>query len=78
MLSEQELALLVFVLSLFIVLGYIVLVGVCRGVCRCFAWLQRETSRNILVTRFMEEMLYCVPPVNVLFFHGTHFHHGGL
>ena len=26
--------------------------------CRCFARLQRETSRNILVTRFMEEMSY--------------------
>ena len=37
MLSEQELALLVFVLSSFGVLGYIVLAGVCRGVCSCFA-----------------------------------------
>ena len=37
MLSEQELALLVFVLSSFGVLGYIVLAGVCSGVCRCFA-----------------------------------------
>ena len=27
-------------------------------ICRCFARLQRETSRNFLVTRFMEEMLY--------------------
>ena len=26
--------------------------------CRCFARLQRETSRNFLVTRFMEEMSY--------------------
>ena len=26
--------------------------------CRCFARLQRETSRNLLVTRFMEEMSY--------------------
>ena len=26
--------------------------------CRCFARLQRETSRNFLVTRFMEEVLY--------------------
>ena len=28
--------------------------------CRCFARRQRETSRNFLVTRFMEEMLYAV------------------
>ena len=28
--------------------------------CRCFARRQRETSRNFLVTRFMEEMLYVV------------------
>ena len=26
--------------------------------CRCFAPLKRETSRNFLVTRFMEEMSY--------------------
>ena len=26
--------------------------------CRCFARLQRETSTNFLVTRFMEEMWY--------------------
>ena len=37
MLSEQELALLVFVLSSFGVLGYVVLAGVWRGVYRCFA-----------------------------------------
>ena len=39
MLSEEELALLVFVLpvSSFGVLGYVVFAGVCRGVCRCFA-----------------------------------------
>ena len=39
MLSEQELAVLVFVLSSFtyIVFSYIVLAGVCSGVCRCFA-----------------------------------------
>ena len=30
----------------------------CTFLCRCFARLQRETSRNFLVTRFMEEMLY--------------------
>ena len=28
----------------------------CTFLCRCFARLQRETSRNFLVTRFMEEM----------------------
>ena len=31
---------------------------VCTFLCRCFARLQRETSRNFLVTRFMEEMRY--------------------
>ena len=30
----------------------------CTFPCRCFAQLQRETSRNFLVTRFMEEMSY--------------------
>ena len=30
----------------------------CAFLCRCFARLQRETSRNFLVTRFMEEMSY--------------------
>ena len=30
----------------------------CTFLCRCFARLQRETSRNFLVTRFREEMLY--------------------
>ena len=44
---------------------------------RWIARLQRETSRNILVTHFMEEILSCVPPVN-FFFEGTHFHPGGL
>ena len=33
--------------------------------CRCFARIQRETSRNILVTRFVEEMLCSCS----LFFH---------
>ena len=28
----------------------------CTFLHRCFGWLQRETSRNFLVTRFMEEM----------------------
>ena len=30
----------------------------CSFLCRCFARLQHETSRNFLVTRFMEEMPY--------------------
>ena len=30
----------------------------CTFLCRCFARLQGETSRNFLVTRFMEELLY--------------------
>ena len=30
----------------------------CTFLCRCFARLQRETSRNFLVTRFMEEISY--------------------
>ena len=30
----------------------------CTFLCRCFARLQRETSRNFLVTRFMEEKSY--------------------
>ena len=30
----------------------------CTFLCRCFALLQRETFRNFLVTRFMEEMSY--------------------
>ena len=30
----------------------------CTYLCSCFALLQLETSRNFLVTRFMEEMLY--------------------
>ena len=28
----------------------------CTFLCRCIARLQRETSRNFLVTRFMEEI----------------------
>ena len=38
----------------------------CTFLCRCFARLQRETSRNVLVTRFMEEMSYVFP---FTFFH---------
>ena len=30
----------------------------CTFLCRCFVRLQRETSRNFLVTRFMEDMWY--------------------
>ena len=30
----------------------------CTFLCRCFARLQRETFRNFLATRFMEEMSY--------------------
>ena len=30
----------------------------CKFLCRCFARLQRETSRNFLVTRFLEKVLY--------------------
>ena len=30
----------------------------CTFLCRCFPRPQRETSRNFLVTRFMEEMSY--------------------
>ena len=30
----------------------------CIFLCRCFARLQRKTSRNFLVSRFMEEMSY--------------------
>ena len=33
----------------------------CTFLCRCFARLQRETSRNFLVTRFMEEVSYVFP-----------------
>ena len=39
----------------------------CTFLCRCFARLQRETSRNFLATRFMEEMLYAWVPVHFLF-----------
>ena len=30
----------------------------CTFLCRCFTRLQRETSRNFLVTRFIEEISY--------------------
>ena len=41
--------------------------------CSCFARLQCETSRNFLVTLYMEEMLY----VFLFVFHVAHFHPGG-
>ena len=42
----------------------------CTILCRCFARLQRETSRNLLVTHFMEEMSY----VFSVTFTAAHFH----
>ena len=44
----------------------------CTFLCRCFSRLQRETSRNFMVTRFMEEMS-CV-----FLFTVAHFHPGVL
>ena len=44
--------------------------------CRCFARPQRKTSRNFLVTRFMEEMSY-VFLFTFLFFTASHFHFHG-
>ena len=41
----------------------------------CFARLQRETSRNFLVTRVLEEMWYVF--LFTLFFTVTSFHPGG-
>ena len=40
--------------------------------CRCFARLQRETSTNFLVTRFMEELSYVFS--FIFFFAAAHFH----
>ena len=40
----------------------------CPFLCRCFARLQRETSRNFLVTRFIEEKSYAFLFCFVLFF----------
>ena len=50
----------------------------CTFLCPCFARLQRETSRNFLVTRFMEEMS-CVTLFlfNFFFFTAARFHLGG-
>ena len=47
----------------------------CTFLCRCFARLQSETSRNILVTRFMEEMSYVF--LFISFFTAAYFHLGG-
>ena len=44
----------------------------CTFLCHCFAWLQCETSRNFLVTRFMEEMSYVFS--FTFFFTAAHFH----
>ena len=43
----------------------------CIFLCRCFAQLQGETSRNFLVTRFMEELLYVF---SCTIFTVAHFH----
>ena len=48
----------------------------CSFLCSRFARLQSETSRNILVTRFMEEMSY-VFFFNFFFFTAAFFHLGG-
>ena len=48
----------------------------CTFLCRCFARLQRETSRNFLAPRFMEEMLY-VLLFTFFFIAAAHFHLGG-
>jgi len=47
----------------------------CTFLCRCFARLQRETSRNFVVTRFMEEMSHVF--WFTFFFTAAHFHLGG-
>ena len=44
----------------------------CTFLCQCFARLQRETSRNFLVTSFMEEMSYVFS--FTFFFTAAHFH----
>ena len=43
----------------------------CTFLCRCFVRLHRETSRNFLVTCFIEEMLYVF--LFTFFFTATHF-----
>ena len=44
----------------------------CTFLCRCFARLPPETSRNFLVTRFMEKMSYVFS--FSFFFTAAHFH----
>ena len=48
----------------------------CTFLCRCFARLQRENSRNFLGTRFMEEMLN-VFWLTFFVFSAPNFHLGG-
>ena len=43
----------------------------CTFLCRCFARLHRETSRNFLVTRFIEDISYLF--LFTLFFHSCSF-----
>ena len=47
----------------------------CTFLCRCFARLQRETSRSFLVTHFMEEMSYFF--LFTFFSTVAHFHPAG-
>ena len=47
----------------------------CTFLCCFFARLQRETSRNFLVTRFIKEMSYVF--LFTFFFTVSHFHPGG-
>ena len=47
----------------------------CTFLCRCFALLQRETSRNILVSPFFEQMLYVF--LLTFVFNATYFHFFG-
>ena len=49
----------------------------CTFFCRCFARLQCETSRNFLVTRYMEEMLYVFLFTVFFALHVAHFYPGG-
>ena len=48
----------------------------CTFLCRCFERLQRESSRNVLVTRFMEEKSYVF--LFTFFFNAAHSHLGVL
>ena len=44
----------------------------CTFLCRCFPRLQRETSRNFLVTRFLQGMSHVLS--FIFFFTAAHFH----